>query len=334
MICYTNPVYKCSLLMFIIFNSFMATFTARISPCKVRNAIIQPQFGISANTKKMVDIIQIPPLIVQKITIGICLDNNRSFTDLTQPNSPNYICKQRYSAVEVYSKEEDTSKKSSISPIAPEQVKERLLQKLVKNFIIVEAGCDFSFNVLPIVGYQSRKDSESKEQIYSPEIVGVSSLYDEKATKYIPPSVTNVVEVAESLMGSKSSILSPRSMRTQRTHFFRNGGHLHSSYKSLELNSSNDNPSRNIGSTDLSKNHSTTNMSTEKESFHLQPQSTSVEVEGVTNKREDEQKVLEEEVEAPLDGEFLLNPSDIGLPILFLDSAMDPVMEIISRFSD
>ncbi|ODM96590.1 hypothetical protein Ocin01_10091 [Orchesella cincta] len=333
MIRYLKTTYN--LLIFTLFSIMLpAIFAAKISPCRVQNIIAQPQFGISLSTKKMVDIIQIPPLLSQTLQIGICLDNNRNFTDYTQPNLSTYICRQRYSAVEVYSKSEDASPKTYQSPIAPEQGRERLLQKLVKTFVIVEAGCDFSFNFLPVIGHQLKMDS-NKEQFYSPEAVGISSLYDEKATKDLkpetPPSVTNVVEAAEAQMGSKSSILSPRSMDRERKNFFRNW-HFKSARKSLEPNNTSKvNLSQHNGTAELSE-PAATNVTNDDGGTALQ--STSNDDLNENREEEGEEKVEQEEDKkvGNSEGEFYLNPKELGLPILILDSSIDPVMKLISRF--
>jgi len=120
-----------------------------ISPCKVRNLVAQPEYGTSLKTKGLVRIIQIQPVFVQNVMVGICENHNQNVS--TGRMGEFYACQQRYSVVEVY-----TAESSNPSTDPYHQQMQAPLENLndirfSRESVIIESGCDFTFNLLPLI---------------------------------------------------------------------------------------------------------------------------------------------------------------------------------------
>ncbi|CAL8101728.1 unnamed protein product [Orchesella dallaii] len=127
-----------------------------ISPCKVRNLMTQPVYGTNLKTKSLVNIIQLPPVFTQNVMVGICENRNQNIS--TGRGGEFYVCQQRYSAVEVYTAEGTSSSGDAYRPTPAEKLSNI---KYTRESVIIESGCDFTFNLFP---YMSDFQNPSEQQ--------------------------------------------------------------------------------------------------------------------------------------------------------------------------
>jgi len=221
-------------LILLAFTGYTAAL--KVTPCQVRNMLVQPQYGISANTKELIEIIQAPPLLTQTIQVGLCMQENYTFNGGPLSDLPDHICRQRYTSIEVYSKlnrEKMDNLRSLRNILMLTQDEPQFSESFVKDFVLIESGCDIFFNYLPYLSSTSGMGGES----YPRPVLGVSDInplggieghpqppraYRQQQFLHPPPSRN--YDVLQASTDFKKSSLKTRSMI--QDDFIRKGLHL------------------------------------------------------------------------------------------------------------